>query len=381
MDAKLNQSDLSALLAKLCGISATKADTFTKAFFDVIIEGLESDGIVKINGLGTFKMVDVASRSSVNVNTGEKFEIKGHKKISFLPSEALKDKVNTPFAMFEPVEVDDDYIDDSESSSEESEVTSETTTPKDAVDKTTATAETAAETETRSTTVTTVDKPLQVTGKETQYTDKITDETTVTETSHSDIESTGKPADTVAENNVVENVSSVNNLKENAVNTEETNKATAKSNNKVYKYIMYILSAMVIAAILFYWQSYSTGIVVETATALVEQKTTVPVDTVMEKADTVSTENIETEVPFVLIEEPAQTSLSQIGVKDTVLYKSVGNMAVHRVGIDETLVKIAFNYYNDKRLWPYIVQHNRLKNFNQLEIGMEIVIPRLVPNR
>ncbi|MBR5336249.1 MAG: HU family DNA-binding protein [Bacteroidaceae bacterium] len=119
MDAKLNQSDLTALLAKLCEISVSKADTFTKAFFDVIIEGLERDGIVKINGLGTFKMVDVASRSSVNVNNGEKFEIKGHKKISFLPADSLKEKVNAPFAMFEPVEVDDDYVDDEETSSEE----------------------------------------------------------------------------------------------------------------------------------------------------------------------------------------------------------------------------------------------------------------------
>jgi nucleoid-associated protein YgaU len=141
---------------------------------------------------------------------------------------------------------------------------------------------------------------------------------------------------------------------------------------------------MIVAAVLFYWQSYSkdsTSIVIETESALVEQKATMPVDSVMENTYTISTVNIETEVPFVLIEELAQRSLSQIGVKDTVLYKSVGNMAVHRVGIDETLVKIAFNYYNDKRLWPYIVQHNRLRNFNQLEIGMEIEIPRLVPNR
>ena len=86
MDAKLNHSDLSTLLAKEGNISASKAEYFTKAFFDLIIEGLEQDGIVKINGLGTFKIAEVASRSSVDVNTGEKIEIKGHKKISFLPA-------------------------------------------------------------------------------------------------------------------------------------------------------------------------------------------------------------------------------------------------------------------------------------------------------
>ena len=109
MDAKLNHSDLSVLLAKEAGISQVKAELLTKTFFDIIIEGLEQDGSVKINSLGTFKITDVASRSSVNVNTGEKFEIKGHGKLSFVPADALKEAVNQPFAMFEPVEVDETY--------------------------------------------------------------------------------------------------------------------------------------------------------------------------------------------------------------------------------------------------------------------------------
>lgn len=114
MDAKLNHSDLSALFAQKANISGNKAETFTKAVFDLIIEGLEKEGIVKINGLGTFKIADVASRSSVNVNTGEKFEIRGHKKLTFTPAESLKESVNQPFAMFEPVEVDDSYQEEDE---------------------------------------------------------------------------------------------------------------------------------------------------------------------------------------------------------------------------------------------------------------------------
>ena len=114
MDAKLNHSDLSALLSKEANISGAKAEQFTKAIFDLMIEGLEKDGIVKINGFGTFKVTEVASRSSVNVNTGEKFEIKGHRKITFTPADTLKENVNQPFAMFEPVEVDDSYNDNDE---------------------------------------------------------------------------------------------------------------------------------------------------------------------------------------------------------------------------------------------------------------------------
>ena len=125
MSEKLNHSDISALLAKEAGLSVAKADLFTKALFDIIIEGLEQDGIVKINGLGTFKVTDVADRSSVNVNTGEKIEIKGHRKLTFVPAESLKECVNRPFAMFEPVEIDDNYQDESDDEANGSDAVSE----------------------------------------------------------------------------------------------------------------------------------------------------------------------------------------------------------------------------------------------------------------
>lgn len=125
MSEKLNHSDISALLAKEAGLSVSKADFFTKALFDIIIEGLEQDGIVKINGLGTFKVTDVADRSSVNVNTGEKIEIKGHRKLTFVPAESLKECVNRPFAMFEPVEIDDNYQDESDDEANGSDAVSE----------------------------------------------------------------------------------------------------------------------------------------------------------------------------------------------------------------------------------------------------------------
>lgn len=137
MSDKLNHSDLSALLAKEAKISGAKAELFTKSMFELIIEGLEQDGIVKINGLGTFKITDVADRSSVNVNTGEKIEIKGHKKITFLPADTLKESVNQPFAMFEPVEVDENYKDEDDST--------EAVVTEDAVEELTDTVETVEE--------------------------------------------------------------------------------------------------------------------------------------------------------------------------------------------------------------------------------------------
>ena len=343
MDAKLNQSDLSAQLARMCEMSVTKADTFTKAFFDVIIEGLESDGIVKINGLGTFKMVDVASRSSVNVNTGEKFEIKGHKKITFLPADSLKEKVNAPFAMFEPVEVDDDYVDEPDSSDEEQTDIAADTTVQAVAEENTQPADTAAQ--------------------------AVAEENT-------------QPADTAAQAVAEENTQPADTAAQ-AVAEENAQPSKGNSITNKHRYIWLTLLIIIAAGILC-WPVFTdkeSPQPAETKIAVAEKIETAPADTTVVADTLCAVDAVEESLPFVLVEELAQTKLSAISIKDTVHYTVSGIMAVHRVGLDETLVKISLSYYNDKRLWPYIVQHNRLKNFNQLEIGMEIEIPRLVPRK
>ena len=85
MNEKLNIQDLIDTLAERHGMSKKNADSFVKEFFQLIEESLEKDKYVKIRGLGTFKLIDVGSRESVNVNTGERFEIQGHTKVSFTP--------------------------------------------------------------------------------------------------------------------------------------------------------------------------------------------------------------------------------------------------------------------------------------------------------
>ena len=127
MDKKLNFTDLSDFFAKNVGVSTADAESFLHTFFDIIVEGLEKDGIVKINGLGTFKVVEVESRSSVNINTGERFEINGHNRLTFIPADSLKEIINAPFAMFEPVEVDDDIDDEEEEEEKEFVINEETT--------------------------------------------------------------------------------------------------------------------------------------------------------------------------------------------------------------------------------------------------------------
>ena len=58
-----------------------------------------------------------------------------------------------------------------------------------------------------------------------------------------------------------------------------------------------------------------------------------------------------------------------------------GELTVHKVAADETLTRIAREYYGDKRLWPYIVKYNNMGDPNGLCRGMEIMIPRLIPRK
>ena len=103
MNERLTIQDLIDLLAAKQGISKKDAEVFVKEFFLLIEQALEKDKNVKIKGLGTFKLIDVDSRESVNINTGERFQIKSHTKVSFSPDTSLRDTINKPFAHFETV--------------------------------------------------------------------------------------------------------------------------------------------------------------------------------------------------------------------------------------------------------------------------------------
>lgn len=100
MDNKIFLQELVDGLASRKGIAKKDADAFVRSVFDVVEDYLKKDGVVKIKGFGTFKLVEVSSRESVNVNTGERIRIDGHAKVSFTPDSMLRDHINRPFAEF-----------------------------------------------------------------------------------------------------------------------------------------------------------------------------------------------------------------------------------------------------------------------------------------
>ena len=441
MDAKLNHSDLSALLAKEANISGAKAEQFTKAMFDLIIEGLEKDGIVKINGLGTFKVTEVASRSSVNVNTGEKFEIKGHRKLTFTPADALRENVNQPFAMFEPVEVDDSYTDndedvesiDEETAAEsvaetvvEEEATEEVREESIAVEETAqerfipteeempAEEETPAESTVaefeeeqpiedvpRQETVHVIEEPAA------QKTEEVVEES-LPEEAAPDVEEPETETVAVAEPEketkaeaapVKEKTADVANDKKPTPVPEKEKKSagisSAPKKNGGGRGWIFITILLLLVAGGAYFMLNGNGKKEQKplVAAKVDRKTekpsgkkdtaentVTPVDTVAAAVPDDSVKVMpepEEEYRFVMCDELAARSVKSITIADTLLYEPAGDLAMHTVENGDRLTRIAVKYYGDKRLWPYIVMYNRLKDPNGLCRGMELAIPKL----
>lgn len=103
MNERLSLQDLIDLLAKKQEITKKEAEVFLRELIAVISETIESNESVKIKDFGTFKLVKVNARKSVDVNTGEAIEIAAHYKLSFTPDKLLKEAINRPFAHFESV--------------------------------------------------------------------------------------------------------------------------------------------------------------------------------------------------------------------------------------------------------------------------------------
>lgn len=105
MNNRLIIQDIAGLLSEKTGKSKSECERFLRTFIAVVSEGLTTDKLVKVKGIGSFKLALMEERESVNVNTGERFTIPAYCKCTFLPDSELKELVNEPFSFFETVEL------------------------------------------------------------------------------------------------------------------------------------------------------------------------------------------------------------------------------------------------------------------------------------
>ncbi|MDR3250297.1 MAG: HU family DNA-binding protein [Tannerella sp.] len=104
MIERISTHSLAELLSERTDMDTRQAEKFINTLAAYITHGIEKNKSVKILGFGTFKIVLVRERESVHIQTGERFTISAHHKLSFIPDKDFKDHINRPFSIFEPIE-------------------------------------------------------------------------------------------------------------------------------------------------------------------------------------------------------------------------------------------------------------------------------------
>ncbi len=434
MSDKITIQDIIELLAEKHGMSKKDAEAFVKGVFDLIEEALASEKYVKVKGLGTFKLTEVESRESVNVNTGERFQIQGHNKISFTPDTTMKDLINKPFAHFETVILNENtQLEDTETEfegendGEESaeEVISTPEVPKDDDAHTiTSVSDNGVDIQP----VTDVSEPEKTIAAD--ETSKVVEEQQPTEENHlaeeapKAVEKTSEeePVDiaeavvealqekkTVSETiTVSEAVASEPQLvtvPEDSLKTPEKPLKEEKKKSPWGIIIAIILVLCIAGGIYWFMQSSSNKQPVKKSvtTTLPPTVKEVPNDSVsLRQQDTASVSDLQTKEP--VQPQPAETPLQQqptkpeshssvksavnqeiakVTLADTVEYDIVGTMTNYTLQKGESLIKLALKFYGTKKLWPYIVKHNKnvIKDADRVPIGTTLRIPELTPKK
>lgn len=101
MNNKITIQDLADQISVLSGQSKKLSEAFLRALTEIVEDSLEKDGIAKVKGIGTFKIIAIEERKSVNVTDGSTVIIPAHKKITFTPEKELKEAVNKPYEHLE----------------------------------------------------------------------------------------------------------------------------------------------------------------------------------------------------------------------------------------------------------------------------------------
>ena len=439
MSEKVTIQDIIELLAEKHSMTKKDAEIFVKGMFELIEEALVTEKYVKVKGLGTFKLTEVESRESVNVNTGERIEIQGHTKISFTPDSSMKDLINKPFAHFETVILNENTkLEDTETEIEgEEEDTVDENAPKP---KQTVAAKEVELIETENTEDSPNENPIASEDIVTEAEKDIVVETAVPQTVSPLAETiegnkvTDKPQEevmTIADAAILaahkaceektsleiivpqeatpsEKTVTVTSNFEKEQKIEETTEAqeiSGEKKNRVSRGIILviILIVCITGGIYWYLQSDKTSDLQSPATIkntqeqLEEDIPAIPVnDSLMQGKDTA---NIWTNVAGKETISQSQQTVSPSTEKssgvattanvaketlaDTVEYDITGTKTNYTLREGESLVKLAVKFYGTKKLWPYIVKHNKniIKDADRVPIGTTLRIPELTPKK
>ena len=387
MNEKITLQDLINLFSEKQGMNKKDAEVFVRTMFELIEEALATEKYVKIKGLGTFKLTEVDSRESVNVNTGERIEIQGHTKISFTPDVTMKELINKPFSHFETVvlnegvELEDTPVETSEEIVQE-EIISETILTEEPATMEEPQPEPLVETPIEEGTIVeeptveepTIEEPIseepieeetiveESTIEEPVAEQPITEEPVITEIPTSEEEQTEEP--------VVEKQEET----EKYVSTEEKK---VKNTNRILWGVIVVLVLIILFGV--YWMFLRPSSVPKvTPLPPVQEEVTIPVP-VEEKQpeDTIET------VKFIQLSAEELRKEHVPSFADTLDYQIIGTQEEYTLQKGETIIRASVKFFGTKKYWPYIVKHNLdvLPDPDNIPAGVKIKIPVLTPKK
>ena len=400
MNEKINLQDLVNLFCEKQGLNKKEAELFVKTMFDLIEEALATEKYVKIKGFGTFKLTEVNSRESVDVNTGERIEIQGHSKVTFTPDTTMKDLINKPFSHFEtvilnegveledtPAEelVEEQEVADIQGVVEETPVVFEAEVPvaeevqeqpevevpivEEAVAEEAVAEEPIAE---EAASEAFVEEPVV---EEPVVSEEVITEAVVQE------EPPVVEAEKMEETPIVEPQPEIIELQ---TKEEEKPVTIERKKEKNINHILWGVIVVLVLIILFgaYWmflrpsEDAEAPIIIPVAEEVVE-----PTAVVEEKAQVVE-DTLET-VSFIQLSEEELRKERVPSLADTLECQIVGTQAEYTLKNGETIIRASIKFFGTKKYWPYIVKHNMdiLKDPDNIPAGVQLKIPKLVVNK
>ena len=393
MNEKITLQDLVELLSEKNDMTKKNADAFLRCMFDLIEEALTNEKYVKIKGLGTFKLTEVDSRESMNVNTGERIEIQGHTKISFTPDTTMKELINKPFSHFETVilndgvELEDTPFDIEPKVEEMADEMVEKIIEEPQVEVEPV-VEVKVEVAEEPVVSPVVDEPIPVE----EVSESVEEEPNEIEAVVDEEPEVSEPVDIEEKpveveekvEPIEEEISEEVSIPEEKVEEKpeivvpEAPRSENKTTFKVLIGIIVVLLLIILFGV--YWIFFRqekvdtnweyTAPVKEIASVVqVEEQQAVKEDTLLVSEDTMVVQPVQEEQTMVLPED--------------VVYEITGTITTLTLEPGQTLVKLALKYYGSKNFWPYIVQHNPdvIKDADRVPKGATIKIPKLEPKK
>ena len=410
MNNKLSIQDLALVFAEQSGMDVKASTAFVKTVFEIIEEYIAIDKIVKIKGFGTFKLINVSDRESVNVNTGERIVIAGHTKLSFTPDTVLKDAVNRPFADFETTPLNESTsIEEMERVPEQDEELVEETKDDEPVQEMLA-----MESEESESSEEVLENPQpQISEEEPadelpevieEETIVVLGEETTPEPSAENAEAEDKAITPVATNKRPKaEIPSSHKAEENpsypmASESVREEEIAAKGTSHKWAYITLTIILMVLSYLLGHYQVLSNLKValypeeqsVEEYNHVQPEAESKPNVSDLEYADSVSTDTIMVDSVEVLSEPANDAEQSKLEEDPEEIakyfpqvpggeYWIVGDAGyVHHMQVGETLYRIARKELGDRNLIRYLIVFNDFEDPNLIHTGDPIRIPKLV---